>query len=142
MVSKQKRKGADFERYVVEYLNDHLLDGEFKKVPGSGALGTQLKESILTSDINGSIKGFPGRLKIECKKGYNTSKISQSFAVQRAWMNKVAEEAASDYRLPFLAGQFDNVHSGVRTLIVMDIDVFIKLANHITTLEKELENGN
>ena len=60
-----KDKGSGFERDLVKLLNDKIKYGEFKRIPGSGAMGTTLHETTLTGDVTGKILGIPRQLKIE-----------------------------------------------------------------------------
>lgn len=137
MVNKQKRKGTDWERNIVKLLNDNLIDGHFKRVPGSGALGTILDEPRLYGDIVGKIKGISTNLLGEAKVGYGGSK---QFALKKEWLDKIKREAYATYSIPFLAGRFSNCRNGICNFIVLDIEVFYKLLNKITELEIELEN--
>lgn len=139
--SKQRRKGDDFNRLIVEYLNTHLVSGKFKKIPGSGAIGTHIHESLLLADASGEISGFPKKIKLECKKGYSNKKGSESksLSLQKEWLDKIKKEADTDFSMPILVGGFDNVRSGSRAFVAIDLDIFIQLANHITKLQKELD---
>jgi hypothetical protein len=139
--NKQKIKGSSFERQIAEYLNEKLLDGHFKRIPGSGSIGTAVGESILTGDINGEIKGFPKTLKAECKFGYSNKagKDAKSLTLQKEWLDKIKQEAETNYRMPIFFGKFDNVHTGVKAFVAFDLETFIMLANHITKLKEELD---
>jgi hypothetical protein len=139
--SKQKRKGDAAEREIVDMLNSSLLQGKAKKNPGSGAIGTNVGESLLTGDINLEIYGFPRKIKAECKSGYgNKAHLEcKSLRIEKAWLDKIAEEAEANFRLPIFFGKFDNVRKGTKIFCAMDIEVFILLANHITKLREELD---
>lgn len=139
--SKQKRKGNDFERQIAEHLNSNLLDGHFKKIPSSGAIGTQLGESLLTGDLNGEICGFPKKLKGECKSGYSNKSGAEarSLTLKKEWLDKIKEEADTNYRMPIFFGKFDNVRSGVCSFVTFDLETFVLLANHITKMKQELD---
>jgi hypothetical protein len=141
MVSKQKRKGADWERQITELLNTRLNKGDFKKTPGSGAIGTIMGESLLTGDVSGFIHGFPKKLKAECKSGYS-NKIgaeARSLSLEKKWLDKIKEEAEIAYNMPIFFGKFDNVRQGVRYFVAFDFDTFVELANHISEMKDEID---
>jgi hypothetical protein len=140
MSNPQKRKGTDFEKQVVELLNGEVKDGVFKRVPGSGALGTILDEPGLTADVKGKIPSIPKGLRIECKSGYNTSsnKEAKSLGLKKQWLDKVIAEAESTYELPLLMGKFLGAREGVKVFAVMDINTFTYLLNRITELHDEI----
>lgn len=139
--TKQKQKGDTAEREVRDLLNEKLLDGEFKKQPGSGAIGTLVDESLLTGDLRGSIYGFPRKIKAECKAGYGNKAHPEckSLRLEKEWLDKIRKEADNNFDLPLFFGKFDNVRSGVKYFAAMDIETFVQLANHITLLKKELD---
>jgi Holliday junction resolvase len=124
MVNKAKIKGDTFERELVDYLNEHT-DGNFKRVPGSGAMGTALGESLLTSDVVGTIKGVVKKLRFECK----ARSVDSSFGLKKEWLDKIREESENSFSLPFLAGKFIGSRSGMKKFIVMDLDVFVFFNN-------------
>lgn len=144
MTNPQKRKGSDFERQVVEILNMLVRDGEFKRIPGSGALGTSLLEPLLTSDVVGKVKSIPKKFKIECKVGYNTSKVEgvKQFTVKKEWLDKVKMEADASFSTPLLMGKFLGAREGVKVFAVLDVEDFAALLNHITMLQYELDALN
>lgn len=133
MVNKNKIKGSAWERDLVDYLNKHL-DGTFKRVPGSGAMGTSLGEGLLMADVVGTVKGLAKKLRIECKTGYGGS---TQMAVKKEWLDKVKTEAESTYSIPLLAGKFSGARTGVKQFIVLDIETFVYLLDEITRLSEE-----
>lgn len=137
MTLKAKVKGTHFETELVKQLNIDLPNGRFKRVPGSGALGTSLNEPILTGDINGTVEGFVKPLKIECKVGYGGEK---QFTLKREWLTKINQEAKASWGFPMLFGKFSGARKvdGVQEFIVLDYDNFIYLMKFITDLAKEL----
>lgn len=134
-----KDKGSRFEGDAVKILNEKIDGGTFKRIAGSGAIGTSMSEPLLTGDITGKIEGFRKPFKIECKVGYGGEK---QFALKREWLNKIKMEAAQTYAFPMLIGKFSGARKadGVQTFIVMDVDEFAYLVNHITHLKKELDS--
>lgn len=137
-MSYAKNKGSRFEKEVVDYLNKNLIECKFRKIPGSGAIGTVINEPFLKGDISGTVYGVPKKLKGECKVGYGGE---TQLTVKREWINKIMEEASQDYALPFLTGKFSGARTrdGVQTFVILDIDTFIYLLNLITSLQKELD---
>jgi len=141
MTSKQKVKGSNFEREMAEVLNKKIKGGRFKRIPSSGAIGTIMGESSLTGDLSGEVENFPKKLKGECKVGYSNSKTgeSKSLSLKKEWIDKIREEANSSYTFPFFAGKFENVRSGTKYFIALDVEEFAYLLNMIYDLQRELE---
>lgn len=139
MVNSAKIKGSTFERDFVKYLNDNLIGGEFKRIPGSGAIGTVINEPFLKGDISGKVIGVPKKLKGECKAGYGGS---TQLTVKREWLTKIAEEAFQDFAIPFLAGKFigAKLKDGAQTFVILDSSTFVYLLNIITSLQKEINS--
>ena len=129
MPSRQKRTGSDWERQAVEILNKSIVGGRFKKIPGSGMLGTLLHEPLLTADVIGHVDSIPKALKIECKTGYGSPK---QFTLKKEWLDKVKMEAQSDYSLPLLIGKFLGSREGVKSFVVMDLETFAELINSMS----------
>jgi len=131
-----KEKGSRWEREAVEILNEYLKDSIFKKVPGSGAIGTQIGESILTGDLRGEVKSFPRKFKIECKTGYGGS---TQMTIKKEWLDKIKEESSKDMTIPLLLAKFSGARRGVRYFAVIDLETLIYLFNHTTDLFNSLE---
>ncbi len=136
MGNPQKRKGSDFERLAVEILNTLIKGAEFKKVPGSGALGTSLLEPLLTADIVGKVNSIPKKFKIECKVGYGGA---TQFALKKEWIDKVKAEATASFSIPVLMGKFSGAREGTKVFAVMDVEDFASIINHITMLQEQLD---
>lgn len=136
MPFKNKVKGSNFERDAVEILNTIVKGSEWKRIPGSGALGTALGEPLLTSDIVGKVHKIPKRFKVEAKVGYGGK---TQFALKKEWLDKVRMEADATFSTPILIGKFSGAREGVRVFTVMDVEVFAALLNHITKLQEEID---
>ena len=132
-----KRKGSDFERYIAKKLTNLLKGGEFKRIAGSGAIGTNMGIPTLTGDLRGEVIGFPRSFKGESKIGYGGSK---SMTLKKEWLDKIIEEAKTNYAIPFLIGRFSGSRSGVEEFVILDLDTFAMILNSITDLYLELEN--
>lgn len=136
MVFKNKRKGNDFERQAVDILNALVRDSEWKRIPGSGSLGTALGEPLLTSDIVGKVNHIPKKFKVEAKVGYGGAK---QFGLKKEWLDKIALEASATHSTPFLIGKFSGAREGVKVFTVMDVEVFASILNHISRLQEEID---
>lgn len=139
MTNKQKRKGSDFERLAVNILNEYIDNSEWRRIPGSGALGTIMDEPILMADIIGTVESIPRKIKMEAKVGYGGAK---QFTLKREWLDKVAEEAETDFSIPVLIGKFSGAREGTKIFTVLDIDTFVFLINYITELKEQLDEHN
>lgn len=141
MVNKSKIKGSKFEHDAVMILNKIIDGANFRRIPGSGAIGTSMGESLLTGDIKGVVDYFPKQFKIECKTGYNssTNKEVKQFTLKKEWLDKIWEEAQGTYSMPLLIGKFENARAGTKVFVVMDVDVFAELINRYTILQKSLD---
>lgn len=128
-----KDKGARWEREAAELLN-RLIDGaNFKKIPGSGAIGTILSDSRLVGDLAGNFPKLANKIKVECKSGYGDKQMT----LKKDWLDKIKSQAESDFSFPLLLGRFDNARSGVRYFVVMDLDSFAKLINFYSSKIEE-----
>jgi hypothetical protein len=133
---KQKKKGSDFERLAVEILNQHVKKSSWRKIPGSGAIGTTLGEPILQGDISGVVDSFTRQFKGEAKVGYGGAK---QLALKKEWLDKISEEAQRTNSIPFMVGKFSGARGGVQVFVAMDIGVFCELLNTVTELREELD---
>lgn len=109
MPSKSKEIGARWERELAEKLGEQAEYA--KKIPGSGALGTILKEAQLTADVVAKYKFFQKLFKIEAKYGYGGEK---QMTVYREWMEKVRMQSRDNSYIPAVAIKFRGVMSGDR----------------------------
>lgn len=141
LTNPNKIKGSSFERLTVDLLNELIRDSQWKKIPGSGAIGTIFGEPLLTADVVGKVKSIPKGFKVECKVGYNpsTDKEVKSFSLKKEWLDKVKMEAAASFSLPMLMGKFSGARSGVKVFAVLDIEDFAEIINHITDLQEALD---
>lgn len=139
MSNPQKIKGSNFERLAAEIMNKLVKKSIWKRVAGSGALGTIMGEPTLASDVKGKMEALPYEFKVECKVGYNTSKDGgvKQFTLKKDWLDKVKLEADRSYSVPMLMGKFLGAKEGVKVFVVMDVEEFTKLLNKITELYEE-----
>lgn len=141
MGNPMKAKGSAFERLAVELLNVLVKNSIWKRIPGSGAIGTVLGEPLLTSDIIGIVSAIPKRFKVEAKVGYGGA---TQFTLKKEWLDKIIEEAKGSFSIPFLIGKFSGARekSGVQVFVVMDVETFASVLNHITNLQENLDKAN
>ena len=136
MVINQKNKGNNFERDAVKLLMNHIPNSTWKRIPSSGAIGTNIGEPLLCGDIVGEIEGFPRKFRVEAKVGYGGAK---QFTLKKEWIDKIAMEAYQTYSTPFVIGKFSGAREGTQVFVVLDIDTFSDLLNQITKLQRELD---
>jgi hypothetical protein len=142
--NKSKDKGTRFEKELAEELESKIRNSIWIRIVGSGAMGTSLHEPLLVSDIKGEVKGFYKKFRGEAKSGYNssTNREVKQFTIKKEWLDKIQEEAQSNFSFPILGCKFDNVRTGVKKFIVLNIDDFAELINKITELQEMLEDEN
>jgi len=135
MVNKQKRKGTDWERKIVKIFNTKIKGAEFKRVPGSGALGTIMDESRLSGDVKGSLPFLNKGITIEAKTGYGGSK---QHVIKKEWLDKVREEAEKSYTIPMLVCKFSGAKTGAKHFIVFDFDAFYEIVEEANSLYEQV----
>lgn len=136
MTNPMKIKGSAFERLAVDIFNKLIKNSTWKRIPGSGAIGTSLAEPLLTADIVGKVDAIPKPFKVEAKVGYGGA---TQFALKKEWLDKVRMEADATYGVPLLVGKFSGARGGVQVFVVMDVETFASMINHITNLKEELD---
>ncbi len=129
-----KRKGTNWEREARNLLEEKL-DGIWKRVAGSGALGTNLNEPILKSDIVGKINAFTKTFRFEAKVGYGGSK---QFTLKKEWLDKIREEADSTFSIPGIICKFSGATGKSKHFVVLDLDAFIEIILEANKLKNEL----
>lgn len=141
MSNPAKIKGTAFENLAAELLNKLVRKSSWKRVIGSGAFGTIMHEPGLSSDVKGEVNSIPKEFKIECKVGYNNSKVDgvKQFTLKKAWLDKIKIEAEQSYAIPMFMGKFLGARDGVKVFVVLDVEVFADLINKITELYEENE---
>jgi len=132
MGRSQKRSGSRWEREAAKELSKHC--GKWKRVPGSGALGTQLGDSSLLGDLVGYYPWFKQPIKAEAKFGYGGSK---QITVKRSWIVKIRDQAGRAYAALIL--KFKGVYSGDPSakLIVFDFETWHRMMNDLEDLWEE-----
>lgn len=130
-----KRKGKRWERDAVKELNKAF--GEvWKRIPGSGALGTQLSISQLKGDLVGKYKFIKSPFRGEAKTGYGGA---TQLAIKREWFDKIAEEAKSGMRnhIPIVICKFSGSRSDTRYFISMTFQAWDELMQEVKDIYEE-----
>lgn len=141
MANPNKIKGNQFERDAAELLNKAIKKSRWHRVAGSGAFGTIMLEPTLSADVKGKVESIPQDFKIECKVGYNTSRIDgvKQLTLKKEWFDKIREEAARSYSIPLFMGKFLGAREGTKVFVAMDVEVFASLINMITELKEDYD---
>jgi Holliday junction resolvase len=138
MVNKNKVKGSRWEADLVKLLEPQA---EYvKRIPGSGAIGTSLKETRLTGDVKLKYKFLPKEFKIEAKTGYGGA---TSMTIQRGWMSKVREEAKNNGSYPAVSFKFKDVMAGDRESakwMCMSIEDWNSMMSYLNELFLDLDD--
>lgn len=119
-----KKKGTDWEREIAKILNEFFDTNVWKRIPGSGALGTILGESSLIGDVSGKFNFLKRKFIFEAKTGYGGSK---QLTFKKEWIDKVKEEADRVYGFGAIVGKFLGSRSGVKHFIVLDLEDFMEI---------------
>lgn len=133
--NRSKAKGDRFEREVAKDLSVH--GGKWRRIPGSGSIGTNLKMSNLTGDLEGTYPWFTKAIKGEAKVGYGTSKQMQ---LKREWFTKVREQAKADNKYPVVIVKFDDVTGGdlgSAVAVCINMDTWNTMMSDIERLNDE-----
>ena len=139
MSNPKKIKGTAWENLLADLLNEKIDGAKAKRIPGSGAIGTIVKEPFLQGDVRANFEGFGRPFKFEAKVGYGGSK---QLTVKKEWLDKIIEEASNDYSIPALACKFSGARKkdGVQYFIILDFDTFCDIMNIIYDMNLILED--
>jgi hypothetical protein len=135
MVNKNKAKGTRWENEACDILNEKIQGAHFKRVVGSGAIGTTMGEPTLTGDIKGEIEHTHLKFKGEAKARTGATQL----ALKKEWIDKIIMEAKQTFSIPILFCKFIGARSGVRSFVALDIDTFCDLINLYIDTKKELD---
>ena len=139
MSNPKKIKGTAWENLLVQLLIDKIDGARVKRIPGSGAIGTIVKEPFLQGDVRAVFQGLRRPFKFEAKVGYGGSK---QLTIKKEWLDKIKEEASNDYSIPALACKFSGARKkdGIQYFVVLDLDVFCDIMNIIYDMDLILED--
>jgi len=129
-----KRKGANWERDAIKILNQKYPN-TWKKIPGSGSLGTIMHWDNLRGDLIGNYYFLPKRIRGEAKTGYGGA---TQLTVKRDWLSKIREEAETNLGdIPCLICKFSGSRTDVRYFIAFDFNAWYDLLDCIEELYLE-----
>jgi hypothetical protein len=133
MAKKQKVKGVRWERDAVDLLKEAFPDGKFKRVAGSGAIGTIMDEPLLAGDIMAVFPHLSREFRAEAKVGYGGA---TQMALKREWFEKIKKEAKGTYSLPMLMGKFSGARGDCKYFVAFDFETFVELMNYFIELSE------
>lgn len=129
------RKGKRWEREASKYLSKY--GGDWNRIPGSGAMASQLGDASLGSDMVGRYPWWTKNLRGEAKYGYGGSK---QMTLKRGWITKNREEAAAARDWPCLVLKFKGVTGGdieSAKLICFNFDTWLAMMYELQELYEE-----
>lgn len=134
MVINSKDKGKRWEKDAVEILNEKF-PSTWRRVPASGALGTQLGMPELTSDLVGNYYFLPFKLRGDAKTGYGGA---TQLALKRDWLEKIRKEAENmPNSVPCVIGKFSGSRTDEKYFMVLDFQAWDKLMKDYEELYQE-----
>lgn len=124
MTKKKKRinikdKGNRWERESAKLLNENFPD-TWKRVPGSGAIGTIAGEPILAADIVGRYHFLSKPVMGEAKVGYG----GKSMTIQKDWFDHVQTVADGVHGIPVVVLKFERSISGVKHVMAVSFETW------------------
>jgi len=140
MSNPKKVKGTAWENLWAELLEENIDGAKARRIPGSGAIGTIVKEPFLQGDVRAIFKGFIRAFKFENKVGYGGA---TQLTIKKEWLDKIIEEAKNDYSIPALACKFSGARKkdGVQYFVILDFDTFCEIMNIVYELNLMLEEN-
>jgi hypothetical protein len=138
MGNKAKRKGSQWERDACKILEELIPSSSWRRIAGSGAIGTIMNEPLLSADVVGKIESIPRPFRAEAKVGYGGAK---QLTVKREWFEKIKEEAEGTWAIPLLLCKFSGARGDSKHFVAMDFEAFallIDLVSKIYESEQEL----
>ena len=139
MTNTHRRKGNDWESLLVDLLESRIKGCKANRIAGSGAIGTQIGEPLLTGDIIAMIPGFPKKFRFEAKVGYGGA---TQHAIKREWLNKIREEAHNSSSIPIMGLKFSGARKtdGVQHFVALDFDTFCDIMNYVGMIKRQYDN--
>lgn len=137
-MTKAKKKGTRWERDAVKLLEENIAGSSWRRLAGSGAIGTIMKEPLLKGDISGLIPYLGKSFRAEAKVGYGGA---TQLSFKREWLEKIREEAEGTYSIPLVLCKFSGARGKSKHFVAMDFEAFAELLNQVKTIadsEEEL----
>jgi len=122
--NKSKDKGSRWEREIARLFNENFEGADFRRIPGSGALGTQLGIASLGADIEGKLPFLQKTIRGEAKTGYGGEK---QLTVKREWLEQIREEAEKTNSIPMLFAKFLGARGNSRIFVMLDWEAFLDI---------------
>ena len=130
-IKHKKAKGANWEREAVKLLEELVDSSSWKRIAGSGAIGTTLGEPFLRGDIVGDIPHLGRTLRGEAKVGYGGA---TQISFKREWLEKIREEAEGTYSIPFVVCKFSGARGEVKHFVALDFEAFADILNQVKVI--------
>jgi hypothetical protein len=128
-----KRKGKSWEYQARDQLNA-MFSQTWKRIPGSGAIGTIVEIPHLTGDLIGKYEFIPFVFRGECKVGYG----GKDMTIHKEWFDKIRKESEENFNnIPCVLIKFDGARDGVRYFIALDFQAWFDLLKWIERLYNE-----
>jgi len=118
-------------------LNEPYGKNVWRRIPGSGAFGTQMDYGQLKGDLMGKYSFLPFTFRAEAKVGYGGAK---QITMKREWFDKVREEAACNFNeLACVVMKYSNAHPpNTQHVIAFDFETFQKILDIIESMQDEI----
>jgi Holliday junction resolvase len=130
-----KDKGNRWERESVKILNQRF-PGTWKRIPGSGAIGTLVKEPMLAADIVGNYSFLNKPVMGECKTGYG----GKSMTIQKDWFDHAVKVAQGVHGIPAVVLKFERSVKGVKHVVALDFDTWDYLMGLLESQNELIES--
>ncbi len=130
-----KDKGKRWENDAADLLNKEF-PAVWKRIPLSGALGTQLNLPLFKGDLLGVYNFLPNKILAEAKVGYGGS----SMTIEKEWFDKIKAAAGESYSIPLVLLKFEKSRSGVKHIVAMDFETWDFLMKRLESLNREIES--
>ena len=126
-----KKKGNRWEGDAMKILNVQYPN-TWKKIPGSGSLGTIMNWNNLRGDLIGKYYFLSKRIRADAKTGYGGA---TQLTIKREWLSKIREEAEANISdIPCLICKFSGSRTDVRYFVALDFDAWHELLGYIEEL--------
>ena len=127
------RKGKRWERQLSKLLNENF-PGTWRRIPGSGAVGTILELPSLKGDVRGDYYFLSTPILGEAKSGYGEKQIT----LKKEWFDKIRAEAEESYSLPAVIFRYNAARTGVRYVIAFDFEAWDALMQEMESMHNEI----
>lgn len=133
--NKNKNAGSAWERWISNEFNKEFGDGVARRIPGSGALGTQLRLNSLRGDVQLDFPFLSKKIVVEAKIGYGSK---DSLRVQRDWLKSARKDAEPLNAWPMLFAKFKGAHGKEKYFVILDGHTVMEILKDIEALNREL----